>query len=246
MTAKFEKALRGGMRLLAFIVAFILAGGTVSTSFASDSEQARSIVEKAKGTLNGLMGDSNFSWMHKYIKDADGVIIFPQVLKGGFFLGGSGGTGVLMVRNRANGTWSNPAFYTLGSVTFGLQIGGEAAEVVMLAMNRKAIDSLLTSSVKLGADGSIAVGPVGGGAKGAVTVPAVTADFVSFTKAKGLYAGLNLEGAVLAVRDSLNESYYGKAVGPRDILVRHSVRNHHADALRAALGKFSSNLTANK
>ncbi len=246
MTAKLEKALRGGIRILSFMFAFILLGGAIAPSFANDREEAQSIVDKAKGTLNDLIGDSNFSWLHKYIKEADGVIIFPQVLKGGFFLGGSGGTGVLMVRNRANGTWSDPAFYTLGSVTFGLQIGGEAAEVVMLAMNRKAIDSLLTSSVKLGADGSIAVGPVGGGAKGAVTVPAVTADFVSFTKAKGLYAGLNLEGAVLAVRDSLNDSYYGKAAGPRNILVRHSVRNHGADALRAALGEFSSKSTAKR
>ncbi|MEA5114759.1 MAG: lipid-binding SYLF domain-containing protein [Geobacteraceae bacterium] len=240
MTAKFVKALHGGTRVLGLIFAFILLGGAISSSFADDRIEAQSIVDKAKGTLNDLMSDSNFSWLHTYIKDADAVLIFPQVLKGGFFIGGTGGSGVLMIRNKANKTWSEPAFYTLGSVTFGLQIGGEAAEVVMLAMNRKAVDTLLTSSVKLGADGSIAVGPIGGGAKGAVTLPAVTADFVSFSKAKGLYAGLNLEGAVLAVRDSLNESYYGKAVGPRDILIRHSVRNQNAEALRAALEKFST------
>jgi lipid-binding SYLF domain-containing protein len=147
------------------------------------------------------------------------VLIFPQVLKAGFFLGGSGGTGVLLVRDEATGTWSEPAFYTVGSVTFGLQIGGEAAEVVMLAMNQKALDSLLSSTVKLGGDASIAIGPIGGGAKGAVTIPAVTADFVSFTKAKGLYAGLNLDGSVLAVRDGLNSAYYGKEVMPKDIFV---------------------------
>ncbi len=183
------------------------------------------------------MSDSNFSWMWKYIKHAKGVIIFPQVIKGGFFIGGSGGTGVLLVRDRATGTWSEPAFYTLGSVTFGLQIGGEAAEVVMLAMNQKAVDSLLSSSVKLGGDASIAIGPIGGGAKGSATLPEVTADFVSFTKAKGLYAGLNLEGSVLAVRDSLNESYYGKAVTPKVIFFTKKAVNPGSDRLRAELEK---------
>ncbi len=165
---------------------------------------------------------------------------FPQVLKGGFFLGGSGGTGVLLVRNSETGTWSEPAFYTVGSVTFGLQIGAEAAEVVMLAMNQKAIDTLLISTAKLGADVSIAVGPVGGGAKGSVAVPAVTADFLSFARSKGLYAGLNLEGSVLAVRDSLNDGYYGKSVSPKDIIVKRDVRNSGANALRAAVEKAAA------
>jgi lipid-binding SYLF domain-containing protein len=187
-----------------------------------------------------MMSDEAFSWLHGYLKSAKGVLIFPQVLKAGFFLGGSGGTGVLLARNEATGSWSEPAFYTVGSVTFGLQIGGEAAEVVMLAMNQKAIDSLLSSSVKLGGDTSIAIGPIGGGAKGAVTIPAVTADFVSFTKAKGLYAGLNLDGSVLAIRDALNSAYYGKMVTPKDIFVFKDVRNSGAYGLRSVLEKAST------
>ncbi|HET6419859.1 MAG TPA: lipid-binding SYLF domain-containing protein, partial [Geobacteraceae bacterium] len=205
MITKAKNVLNIGIAMLTVIFAFGLVTGSYSTARAADKAvEAQSIVDKAKGTLADLMSDSNFSWMWKYIKQARGVVIFPSVIKGGFFIGGSGGTGVLMVRNGT--TWSEPAFYTLGSVTFGLQIGGEAAEVVMLAMNQKAVDSVLSSSVKLGGDASIAVGPLGGGAKGSATIPEVTADFVSFTKAKGLYAGLNLEGAVLAVRDSLDEA----------------------------------------
>jgi len=150
-------------------------------------------------------------------------------------MGGSGGTGVLLVRDQRTGNWSEPAFYTIGSVTFGLQIGGEAAEVVMLAMSQKAIDSVLSSSVKLGGDVSIALGPVGGGAKANAGVPNVTADFVSFAKAKGLYAGLNLEGSIVGVRDSLNKAYYGRNVRPADIIVRHAVSNRGSDELRAAL-----------
>jgi lipid-binding SYLF domain-containing protein len=206
---------------------------------ASDKLEAQSIVVKSRGTLTDLTNDENFSWLHTYLKSAKGVLIFPQILKAGFFLGGSGGTGVLLVRNEATGTWSDPAFYTLGSVTFGLQFGGEAAEVVMVALNKKAIDSLLSSSVKLGGDVSIAIGPIGGGVKGAVTVPEVTADFVSFAKSKGFYGGLNLEGSVIQVRDGLNGSYYGREITPKEILARKPVDVSGAAELRSVLEKAS-------
>jgi lipid-binding SYLF domain-containing protein len=226
--------------VLAGIVMVILIIGRPGLAIASEKAEAQSIVDKSKGALTDLMSDEHFSWLHAYLKTAKGVVIFPQILKAGFFLGGSGGTGVLLVRNEANGTWSEPAFYTLGSVTFGLQFGGEAAEVVMVALNQKAIDSLLSSSVKLGGDASIAIGPIGGGAKGSLTIPEVKADFVSFAKAKGIYGGLNLEGSVLEVRDSLNSSYYGKAVTPKDILTRKVVSEHGANELRSALEKASA------
>ena len=229
-----------GRWVLAGIFMVTVLGGSFTTAYADDKTEAQSIIVKSKGVLTDLMGEDAYSWLHTYLKTAKGVIIFPQVLKAGFFIGGSGGTGVLLVRDVATGTWSEPAFYTLGSVTFGLQIGGESAEVIMVAMNQKALDSLLASSVKLGGDASVAVGPVGGGAKGAVTVPAVTADFVSFTRAKGLYAGLNLEGSVLAVRDGLNSAYYNKAVTPKDIIVMKDVGNSGANELRAALNKATA------
>jgi len=224
-------------RVLAGIFMVTMLIGSCGNAFSADKAEAQSIIDKSKGTLTDLMNDEAFSWLHGYLRTAKGVLIFPQVIKGGFFLGGSGGTGVLMVRDEATGAWSEPAFYTVGSVTFGLQIGGEAAEVVMVATNKRAIDSLLSSSVKLGGDVSVAVGPFGGGAKGALTVPEVRADFVSFTKAKGLYAGLNLEGSVLAVRDALNSAYYGREIMPKDIIVLKEVSNTGAEELRSSLNK---------
>lgn len=225
--------------MLGFLMACLLLG-PVSTATAADRAEAQAIVDKSTGALTDLMGDEHFPWLHGYIKSAKGVLIFPQILKGGFILGGSGGTGVVMTRNSETGTWGDPAFYTLGSATFGFQFGGEAAELVMVAMTQKAIDSLLASTLKLGGDTSVALGPIGGGAKGSVTIPEVTADFVSFAKTKGLYAGLNLEGSLLEVRDGLNSAYYGKEVKPADILVKKSVHNSGADGLRAALQKESA------
>lgn len=224
-----------GTRILIAILTAGLFSFSLTPAQAADKSEAQAIVDKSKGTLANFMSDANYSWLQNHLGTAKGVLIFPQILKAGFFIGGSGGTGILMVRNETTGTWSEPAFYTLGSVTFGLQIGGEATEVIMLAMNRKAIDSMLSSSLKLGGDASIALGPVGGGAKGGVAVPDVTADFISFAKSKGLYAGLNLEGSVLAVRDGLNDAYYGKVVKPSDIIVKRAVSNPGANELRSAL-----------
>jgi lipid-binding SYLF domain-containing protein len=199
---------------------------------AADKEDAQGIVDKARVTLGGFMKDKDYAWLRQNIKKAKGVLIYPQVLKAGFILGGSGGTGVLLARDSKTGEWSNPAFYTLGAVSFGLQIGGEAAEVVLLVMSQKGVDSLLTSKFKLGGDTSVALGPVGTGAKADIT-----ADFISFAKSKGLYAGLNLDGSYLDVRESLNKSYYGKEATPADIIVKHSVSNKGAVPLREELKK---------
>jgi lipid-binding SYLF domain-containing protein len=214
-----------------------LVTGVLFLSYAparsADRDQAQRLVDRAQVTFKEFMHDSTYSWIQQNLDRAKGVLIFPQVLKGGFVWGGSGGTGVLLVKDEGN--WSQPAFYTMGSVTFGLQIGGEASEVLVLAMTQKAVDSLYSSSFKLGGDVSVAVGPVGAGAKANVDIPNVTADFITFTKSRGLYGGLNLEGAVIAVRDSLNEVYYGRTVRPIDIVEKHMVANRGSAELRESL-----------
>ncbi len=221
------------------VVIALLALGMVVVSppwvLADNMRAAQGLVDRARVTFSEFMRDSTYGWLHENVDHARGVLIFPQVLKGGFIFGGSGGTGVFVVRDERTGKWSDPAFYTIGSVTFGLQIGGESAQLVMVAMTQKAVDSLLSSSFKLGGDVSIAIGPLGGGAKASADIPSVTSDFVSFAKSKGLYGGLNLEGAVVAVRDGLNRGYYGKAVRPADIIVMKDVRDSHSAGLRETL-----------
>ena len=189
-------------------------------------------MDKAKVTLDAFMGDKNYSWLHENLKNARGVLIYPQILKAGFILGGSGGTGVFLAKDEKSGDWSQPAFYTVGTVSFGLQIGGEAAETMILAMTQKAVDSLYTSSVKLGGDTSVAMGPVGTGAKSNVMV-----DFIAFSMSKGAYVGLNLEGSVVKVRDSLNAAYYDKEVSPVQIIAQKKVSNKGSSELRSALKK---------
>ena len=222
-----------GIRSCAFatLIAALLLGVTAPGATAADQEDAQGTVDKARITLGEFMKDKNYVWLQENIAKAKGVLIYPQVVKAGFVVGGSGGTGVLMVKDGTTGEWSNPAFYTMGSVSYGLQIGGEVAEVILLVNSQKGVDSLLTNKFKLGGDVSIALGPVGAGAK------AEFADFYSFAKSKGLYAGMNLTGSILDVRSGLNKAYYGKEVTPVDILVKGTASNKGADPLREELKK---------
>src|SRR5574337_107860 len=123
----------------------------------------------------------------------------PQVLKAGFVLGGSGGSGVLLVRDAKTGGWVGPAFYTMGSASLGFQAGAASAEMVMVINSQKAPNAIYTNKVKLGGDASVAVGP-----KGAGTGGSLTADFIVYAKAKGVFAGIAVDGSVLDVRQGLN------------------------------------------
>jgi lipid-binding SYLF domain-containing protein len=221
------------------LVAAILGAflGSPGLAAASDKADAQAIVSKANITFNSFMSDKNFTEMRKLSRSAKGIFIAPQVLKGAFVVGASGGTGVFLVREEG-GKWTNPAFYTIGSVSFGFQIGGQASEVILLAMTDRGVTTLLQSSVKLGADVGIAAGPFGAGAQAATAN--ISADILAFSRSKGLYGGISLDGAVVDVREGLNKAFYDKPVTPTDILVKRSVSNSHADKLRASVAKISS------
>jgi len=122
--SKKQRALgmKAGMVLALFVVGILL--GSSALVVADDKADAQAVVDKAKVTFNEFMADKNYEWFHKNLKNVKGLVIYPQVLKAGFIFGGSGGTGLLVVRDPQTGDWSQPAFYTVGSVTFGLQIGG--------------------------------------------------------------------------------------------------------------------------
>ena len=193
-------------------------------------DKPQDIVDGAVTTLNNFVADPNMTWFQKHIKDARGIFIVPSLVKAGFIVGGSGGSGVLLARiPDTPNKWSYPAFYTMGSGTFGLQAGIEKAEVVLLVMTEKGMDAMLSNKFQLGADASVAAGPVGAGAQ------AATADVLQFSRSKGVFGGLTVEGAVIAPREKWNQAYYGKEVSPADILVRLVPQSAGADPLRKAV-----------
>ena len=143
------------------------------------------------------------------------------------------------MKDDKTGEWSDPAFYTMGAGSFGFQFGAQASEIVLLVMSQRGIESLLSNTFKLGADVSVAVGPVGAGIEGSSAMN-LSADMVSFARAKGLFGGISVEGAVIAIRDEWNRDYYGKEVRPTDILVKQAVTNPHSAGLKSALSRAAA------
>jgi SH3 domain-containing YSC84-like protein 1 len=186
----------------------------------------RTLVTSAEQTLTDFLADRDMGWIRRNLAHARAVIITPEMVRGGFILGGAGGRAVVLARDRTTGRWVGPAFYTLATASVGLQAGVSASEVVTLVMTDAGLHQLLSSSVRIGSDVAVAAGPVGHG-----TRQDLLADFVSFSRSEGAYVGLDLVGTVVATAQDWNRIYYGKPVDASDILVRQSVRNRQAREL---------------
>jgi lipid-binding SYLF domain-containing protein len=217
------------MILLAILLGVISMSQTTRAGGYSDQQE---LVDQATIVVKRVMSDSHMEWAKLHLQKAEAIIIFPSFMKGAFLVGGEGGTGVAMARDAKTGQWSYPAFFMMGSVSFGLQIGGKISELLLMVMTRKGLDALLSASIKLGGDVGIAAGPVGVGAKGKLT------DIVAYAHSKGAFAGISLDGGVLAPRSDLNELYYGKPVTVSDILIRRTVKNPGANYLREVVSKI--------
>jgi len=215
---------------------FVLTG--VIPAMADDATTAKNLVEKARMSFNAFDTAKEMGAFRDLIKKAKGIFIAPSVLKGAFIVGASGGSGVFLSRDNKTNKWFGPAFYTIGEASFGLQIGGSASEVILLAMTDRGVKAFLANSVKLGADTGVAVGPIGAGA--AAATANLSADILSFSRSKGLYGGISVDGAVVATRDGLNNAYYGKKASTTDILVVHNVNNSGAAGLINAIDKAAT------
>jgi lipid-binding SYLF domain-containing protein len=221
---------------LILLPAVILLGTFLSPAIAADdATEARQLVGKARMTFENFLAAPEMDALRNLLKKAKGVFIAPQVLKGAFVLGVSGGNGVMVAQTGDPATWHGPAFYTLGELSYGLQIGGEASEVILLAMTDRGVTSFLSNNFKLGADIGVAAGPVGVGA--AAATANLSADIISFSRSKGAFGGIAFNGAVVATRDSLNQAFYGEKVSTTDILMRKKVTDPLAAELVAAVRK---------
>jgi lipid-binding SYLF domain-containing protein len=180
---------------------------------------------------------------------SDCVIVLPSVKKGAFGVGASIGRGAMSCRGGADftGPWGPPAMYALEGISFGFQIGGQATDFVLLVMNNHGAEMLMKSKAKLGADASAAAGPVGRDAEAATDI-ALHAEILTYSRAKGLFAGISLEGSTLRPDGSANNNLYGHEVSAKDILRDHKVGTPAAARLMlSTLEKASPrNKTGNK
>lgn len=215
----------------------MLLAGCASTK---TPEAAKTSVKDAETTLANFMKDPDMTWLQRNMKNAKAVLVSPKILEAGFIVGGSGGSGVVLARSDTPQGWSGPAFYKIATGSLGLQAGAQSSEMVALIMTEKALNSLMSSSFKLGGDVSVAAGPVGAGAGAEIT-----SDMVVFTRSKGLYGGINLDGTVISIDDEGNRAFYGRQASPVDILVKHTVTSPNGASLaRVASGGTATGTSA--
>jgi SH3 domain-containing YSC84-like protein 1 len=200
------------------LLAIFLACLVSVPAFAADDEKEVGRVKESGVVLKEILNIPD-DIPQDLLDKAECVVILPSVKKGAFGVGGSYGRGVMICRGGAHykGRWGAPALYALEGISIGFQLGGQATDFVLLVMNPKGAESLLSSKVKLGADASAAAGPVGRTAEAATDV-VMTAEILSYSRNKGLFAGISLEGSTLRSDGSANEKLYGQKLSAKDII----------------------------
>jgi lipid-binding SYLF domain-containing protein len=190
-----------------------------SFAFAADQEKDTNRLENSGTVLKEIL-DVPDDIPQDLLDKADCVVVFPSVLKAAFIVGGSYGRGAMSCRKGQNfsGPWGAPTMMALEGGSFGFQIGGEATDFVLLVMNERGASGILTSKVKLGADASVAAGPVGRTAS-AETDATLRADILSYSRARGAFAGIALEGSTIRPDNGANKEIYGREVAARDIVL---------------------------
>jgi lipid-binding SYLF domain-containing protein len=224
------------MRRLALLSALLGVGLMFATRAMAQGEQ-QSVVDRATLAVQDIVGIERNEDQLTLLRRARAVMVCPRLFRAGFIFGGQGGDCVLMARDGA-GSWSSPAFYSIGSGSVGLQIGVQDAAVLMIILTDRGLNAMLDSQFKLGADASVSLAHLGAGISGATTA-AVGADIVTYARTRGLYAGLSFEGSILNALSAWNRAYYGRDVGTRQIVIGMEAHNPGSDPLRGILIRFS-------
>jgi len=196
---------------------------SVAAAFASNDVKETARVKESGEVMKEILNIPD-DIPQDLLDKAECIVVLPSVKKGAFGVGGSYGRGVMICRSGQHytGPWGAPALYALEGVSIGFQLGGQATDFVLLVMNPKGARSLLSSKVKLGADASAAAGPKGRTAEGATDV-VMNAEILSYSRNKGLFAGISLEGSTLRSDGSANEKLYGRKLSAKEIIVDHKV-----------------------
>lgn len=209
------------MKLIRILLALILTTALVAPVHAQSKEQDR--VESAGTVVKEIM-DIPDDIPQNVIDKADCVVVLPSVLKAAFIVGASYGRGVMTCRTGDNmrGPWGAPSMMALEGGSFGLQLGGQATDFVLLLMSERSASSILSSKVKIGGDASAAAGPVGRNAS-AETDVTFRAEILTYSRARGLFAGISLAGSTLRPDNSANQALYGKKIPAKDIVLKGAV-----------------------
>lgn len=227
-----------GVRLFWLIAALALGLLAVGPALALDKKEARLEVEKAAILVQQFMGSPDSNAPRWLLRRSKAVVIIPDMVKAGFVVGGKYGRGVVVAR-KADGSWSPPSFIRTGSASVGFQIGAQAMDLFMVVINQKGLDGILNNQVKFGVDASVVAGPWGRATEAGLTAASLKADIYSYSRSKGAFAGISLEGGGIETDAQANAAYYGRPLSVREILTGNQVTPpKEAQRLIDALTRF--------
>ncbi len=175
----------------------------------SPSDEAKRVAD-ATTVLNEIMAAADKAVPRSIMEKAEGIAVFPSMIKGGIVVGGQHGRGVLSVRDKTKGGWSSPAFLTITGGSIGAQIGAQAMDLILVINNQRGLEQMVKNQFKLGVDAAATAGPVGRDASAATDIQ-MRAQILSYSRSRGLFAGLTLNGSTIRQDRDANERYYGTA-----------------------------------
>src|SRR5215470_9537224 len=221
-----------------FASLLVLAISTQSIAGQGSKADERERAQKAAVAFQEIMAAPDQGIPQELLDRAQCVAVFPSVKKGGFIVGGQYGKGLISCR-RSEGSWGSPAFFTIGGGSFGLQIGGQAVDLVLLVMNKSGVEGLLQDKFEIGAGAAASAGPVGRNTHVSTDV-LLKSTIVSYSRSRGLFAGLELKGAVITQDNAANRDVYDREVSAREIIVDGKVRTPpEIEVFPNVLRKFS-------
>ena len=219
---------------------FFLAGATPLR--ADDPVTLDARIQQARLVLGEIMVSPDQSIPEELLSKCKAIAIYPSVLKGAFIFGARWGKGVVLAKG-ADGKWGPVAFSTIGGINWGLQIGGQANDVILVVMNDRGLNGLLSSRCTLGVDASAAAGPVGRYSEVSTDL-SLQAGILSYSRSRGLFAGVALDGAILTQDNNSNTAYYGKSLTSHDVLTGGAVQiKESSQGLVNSLNDFSGRWT---
>lgn len=224
--------------IVTFMFVLLVSWSGLQVIAKESATDERERAQSAATVLTEIMDIPEGGIPNSLLDGAEAVAVFPHVIKGAFVVGGEYGKGMVSHR-MSNGKWSAPAYIKIAGGSFGLQIGGQATDLVLVFTNKDGFDGLLKGKVKLGADAAVAAGPVGRNASASTDV-LLKSPVLAYSRSKGLFAGISLDGAVVSMDDSANKKAYGRELTGEDIMVNNKA--HANDVVMPyvrALEKYS-------
>ena len=211
-----------------------------SLTYADAKPDLDNRIWESRQVMAEIMATPDQSIPEELLAKCKAIAIYPNVLKGGFIIGARFGKGVVLKKDEKTGKWGPVAFSTIGGGSWGLQIGGSATDLILVIMNERGLSGLLSNNFTLGGDAAVAAGPVGRNSEAATDLT-LRAGIISYSRSRGLFAGIALDGAVMTQDNGSNSTYYGKYVTSRDILLNNAVQIQlSSKELVQSLGEYSS------